>query len=164
MLDPLSEIFKHNLWANVRLLDVCEHLDDAQLERTVVGTYGSIRDTWVHLVAAEGRYVALLSDRQPDQNFGERTGFTSWEDLRVRVRQSSTTLIAIAKDFDAARVLRGMYRGEVHAYPAIVPMIQAINHATEHRVHIAVILTQLVDAGRNTPSVTLLMDAPCRSI
>jgi uncharacterized damage-inducible protein DinB len=54
MTDPLSEIFKHSLWANMRLLDVCEQLDDAQLERTVVGTYGSIRDTWVHLSPPRG--------------------------------------------------------------------------------------------------------------
>ncbi len=141
MTDPFSEIF--NLWANLHLLDVCAHLADAQLERTLVGTYGSIRDTWVHLVAAEGRYVAVLSDRPPDQSFGERTGFTSWEDLRARGRQSGEGLIAIAEDFDASRVLRGSYRGEVHAMLAMVPMIQAINHATEHRVHIATILTHL---------------------
>ena len=143
MADLFSELFKHSLWANLRLLDVCERLDDAQLERTVVGTYGSIRDTWVHLVAAEGRYVALLSDRQPDQSFGERTGFTTWEDLRERARHSGEGLITIASDFDAARVLRGIRSGEAYALPAIVPMIQAINHATEHRVHIAAILTQL---------------------
>jgi hypothetical protein len=94
-------------------------------------------------LAAERRYVALLSDRQPDQSFGERTGFTTWEDLRERVRQSSEGLIAIAEDFDASLVLRGIYRGEAYAIPAMVPMLQAINHATEHRVHIAVILTQL---------------------
>lgn len=143
MTDLLSELFKHNLWANLRLIDVCERLDDAQLERTVVGTYGSIRDTCVHLVAAEGRYVARLSDRQPDQSFGERTGFSSWEDLRERARQSGEGLIAIAQDFDASRVLRGIRDGEAYAIPAMVPMIQAINHATEHRVHIAAILTQL---------------------
>ena len=143
MTDLFSELFKHNMWANLRLLEACEQLNDAQLERKFVATYSSIRDTWVHLVAAEGRYVALLSDRQPDQSFGERTGFTSWEDLRERVRQSGEGLIAIAEDFDASRMLRGTYRGETHAYAAIVPMIQVINHETEHRVHIAVILTQL---------------------
>ena len=143
MADLFSELFKHSLWANLHLLDTCERLDDVQLARTAVGTYGSIRDTWVHLVAAEGRYVALLNDRQPDQSFGERTGFTSWEDLRERARRSGAELIAIARDFDAARVLRGVRGGEPYALPAVVPMIQAINHATEHRVHIAAILTQL---------------------
>jgi uncharacterized damage-inducible protein DinB len=143
MTDLFSELFKHNLWANLRLLDVCERLDDAQLERTVVGTYGSIRDTWVHLVAAEGGYVALLSERQPDRSYSERTAFTSWEDLRERARQSGDGLITIAEGFDTSRVLREIDGSEVYTYPAVVPMIQAINHATEHRIHIAAILTQL---------------------
>ncbi len=143
MTDALSELFKHNRWANLRLLDVCERLDNTQLERTVVGTYGSIRDTFLHLVAAEGRYVALLSDQVPDRTFGERTGFTNWDDLRERAQQSGEALIAIAEDFDAAHVLRGVRNGEPYVMSALVPMIQAINHATEHRVHIAAILTEV---------------------
>ncbi len=143
MNSPFRELFKHNLWANLRLLDVCERLDDTQLDRTVVGTYGSIRNTFVHLVAAEGRYVDLLGDREHDRSFSERTGFSTWQEARDRARQSGEALILIAEDFDAARVLRGIRQGEPYELPAIVPMLQAINHATEHRVHIAVILTQL---------------------
>ena len=142
MTSALSELFTHNLWANLRLLDVCEWLDQVQLDATVPGTYGSIRDTLIHLLAAEGRYVALLSDRQPDQRFNARTGFPGWEELRVRARQSGEALIAIAEDFDASRVLRGTRGGEAYAIPAVVPIVQAINHATEHRVQIATILTQ----------------------
>ncbi len=142
MTSALSELFKHNLWANLRLLDVCAGLDEAGLAAGVPGTYGSLRDTFVHLVAAEGRYVALLSDRQPDQSFNERTGFPGWEALRERARHSGEALIAIAQDFDAARVLRGTRNGEAYELPAVVPMLQAINHATEHRTHIATILTQ----------------------
>ena len=143
MPNILNELFKHNLWANVRLLEVCEQLDDAHLERTVAGTYGSLRATWVHLVAAEGRYVALLSDQQPDQSLSERSGFSSWADLRARAQHSGERLIAMTENFDASRVLRGIRNGEAYAVPAVVPMIQAINHATEHRVHITTILTQL---------------------
>ena len=150
MADALSELFKHNRWANLRLLDVCEQLDATQLERTVVGTYGSIRDTFLHLVAAEGRYVALLSDQQPDQTFGERIGFTNWEDLRERARQSGEALITMAEGFDASRVLRGVRNGEPYVMSALVPMLQAINHATEHRVHMASILTQ---AGIEPPNL-----------
>ncbi|MDP9317315.1 MAG: damage-inducible protein DinB [Chloroflexota bacterium] len=143
MPNLLSELFKHNLWANLRLLDACARLEDAQLERKVAGTYGSLSDTWVHLVAAEGRYVALLSDQQPDQSFSEHTGFLGWADLGERAQHSGERLIALAENFDASRVLRGIRNGESFAIPAVVPMIQAINHATEHRVHIATILTQL---------------------
>lgn len=142
MTSALTELYKHNLWANLHLLDVCAGLDEAQLDATVPGTYGSIRDTLLHLFAAEGRYVARLSGREPDQSFGEQAGFPGWEQLRERARQSGEALIAISENFDASRILRGTYRGEAYAIPAVVPMIQAINHATEHRVHIATILTQ----------------------
>ena len=142
MANGLTELFKHNLWANLHLLDVCARLDEAHLDATVPGTYGSIRDTLIHLFAAEARYVALLSDRQPDQSFNERTGFPGWEQVRERARQSGEALIAISENFDASRVLRGTRNGESYAISALVPVIQAINHATEHRVHIATILTQ----------------------
>ena len=142
MTSAYSELYKHNLWANLRLLDVCARLDEAQLDAGLPGTYGSIRDTLIHLLSAEARYVALLSDRQPDQRFNERAGFPGWQELRERARQSGEALIAIAEDFDGARVLRGTRRGEAFAIPAVVPMVQAINHATEHRTHVTTILTQ----------------------
>ena len=137
----LVELFKHNLWANLRLLDVCAGLDATQLDATAPGTYGSIRDTLVHLFGAEGRYVALLHSQSPDPTFGERVGFPGWEELRCRATQSGEALIQIAEDFDAARVLRGTRGGEAYELPAVVPMVQAINHATEHRAHIATILS-----------------------
>ncbi|HSH80583.1 MAG TPA: DinB family protein [Herpetosiphonaceae bacterium] len=142
MTNALSELYKHNLWANLRLLDVCAPRDEPRLDATVPGTRGSIRDTFLHLVAAEGRYVALLSGTQPDPSLNERAGFPGWEALRERARQSGEALIAIAEDFDAARVLRDTRGGEAYAIPAVVPMLQAINHGTEHRTHIATILTQ----------------------
>ncbi len=137
----LAELYKHNLWANLRLLEVCTGLDAAQLDATAPGTYGSIRDTLVHLFGAEARYVALLHSRPPDPTFGERVGFPGWEELRRRARQSGEELIRIAEEFDPSRVLRGMRGGEAYELPAVVPMVQAINHATEHRAHIATILT-----------------------
>lgn len=142
MTSAFTEFFKHNLWANLHLLDVCTGLTEAQIDATVPGTYGSIRDTFMHLIAAEERYVALLSERQPDHSFNERVGFPGWEQLRERARQSGEELIAIAEDFDPSRVLRGNRQGEPYQLPAVVPMLQAINHATEHRAHVATILTQ----------------------
>ncbi len=62
-------------------------------------------------------------------------------ELRRRARQSGEELIRIAEAFDASRVLRGTRGGEAYELLAVVPMVQAINHATEHRAHIATILT-----------------------
>ena len=34
----IVELFRHNLWANLRLLEACESLTPAQLQATAVGT------------------------------------------------------------------------------------------------------------------------------
>ena len=142
MTSAFAELFKHNLWANLRVLDLCSTLGHDMQDATAVGTYGSIRDTFLHLIAAEGRYVALLNNREPDRAFGERTSFPGWDELRARAQKSGQELIDIADDFDSSRVLRGVRNGKAYQLPAVVPMLQAINHATEHRAHVATILTQ----------------------
>jgi uncharacterized damage-inducible protein DinB len=60
------DFYRHNLWANLRLLDACASLTDEQLDAGVPGTYGPIRDTLVHLVRAESGYVARLTETEPD--------------------------------------------------------------------------------------------------
>ena len=44
MTTGLPDFFKYNLWANLRLLDACEQLSDAQLNATTTGTFGSVRE------------------------------------------------------------------------------------------------------------------------
>lgn len=36
MTSLVMELFKHNLWANLRLFDACEQLDDVQLGRQLL--------------------------------------------------------------------------------------------------------------------------------
>jgi uncharacterized damage-inducible protein DinB len=38
--DTLTTLFRHNLWANLRLLEQCAGLTDDQLKATAAGTYG----------------------------------------------------------------------------------------------------------------------------
>jgi uncharacterized damage-inducible protein DinB len=53
MTTGLPDFFTYKLWANLRLLDTCAHLSDAQLDATTRGTFGSVRETLLHLFAAE---------------------------------------------------------------------------------------------------------------
>ena len=60
MTAGLPDFFKHNLWANLRLLDACEQLSDAQLDATTKGVYGSVRETLRHLFSSEEGYAWRL--------------------------------------------------------------------------------------------------------
>jgi uncharacterized damage-inducible protein DinB len=142
MSTGLVDFYKHNLWANQGLLDACAQLTDEQLHASAPGTYGPIRDTLVHLFRAEDSYLARLTDRQPEDRLkvGEFPGI---EALREHARRSGEGLIAVAETADPARVVRGTYRGEPYELPVMVPLMQAIHHATDHRGQIATALSQM---------------------
>jgi len=142
MSTALVELFRHNLWANLRLLDACSRLPDEQLDASAPGTYGRVRDTLVHLLAAEERYVTLLGGQQPEHPLREADGFPGWEELRRRALHSGEALVALAESVDPTRILRGERGGKPYAIPAVVPLMQAINHATEHRAHVVTVLSQ----------------------
>ncbi|MEZ4522752.1 MAG: DinB family protein [Thermomicrobiales bacterium] len=61
MSDHLVDMFRHNRWANLRILDWCAGLDDDLLDSSAPGTFGDARRTLVHLVGAEERYVEYLT-------------------------------------------------------------------------------------------------------
>ena len=138
----LAALYKHNAWANLRLIDACAELTDEQLDASAVGTYGRLRDTLIHLFAAQERYVALLSGEENPNPLREDAPFPGFGELRERARASSDALTARAERFQADHVLRGVRRGQPYAIPASIVLIQAINHATEHRAHVATILSQ----------------------
>lgn len=142
MNEALAEYFKHNLWANQRLLDACATLTDEQLDASVVGTYGSVRDTIGHLVGAERRYVERLKEQEPDDTVHESKGFPGFDVLRESTRRSGEELVSIAEQFDPKQILKGTWRGEPYEMKAVIVLVQAINHATEHRAHIATIVSQ----------------------
>ncbi|HEY3079898.1 MAG TPA: DinB family protein [Chloroflexota bacterium] len=142
MSDLLVELYRHNLWANLRTADACAGLSDAQLDATVHGTAGSIRATLLHIAGAEQRYVNLLGGPPLAQRLHERDGWPGFEAFRTGLQQSGQALVGIAATADPARVLTATYQGNVQSLPISTVMIQVINHATEHRSHVATILTQ----------------------
>ena len=142
MATVIADFFKFNLWANLRVLDACAGIDDAQLDATVRGTFGSVRETLVHIVAAEEGYVQRFTGQRLEPALHKDDPFQGFDELRRRVRQSGEGLIAIAEQFDAAQVLHLSYQGQLYDVPAIFVLIQAINHATDHRSQVATVLSQ----------------------
>jgi uncharacterized damage-inducible protein DinB len=64
----LTELFRHNLWANLGIVDCCLAVPESVLEASVPGTFGSIRNTLTHIAGAEGRYLAVLTGGPEQRN------------------------------------------------------------------------------------------------
>lgn len=143
MSSAFVEMFKHNLWANMKVLNACAEMSDKQLDAEFPGTYGSIRNTLLHIFGAEERYVASLQG-QPRPPSRERAGFTGFDDLRSAATMSGEALIQIAER-DAPMEMLKRVKGDGTPFEVAntILLTQAINHATEHRAHINTVRTHL---------------------
>jgi uncharacterized damage-inducible protein DinB len=139
----LTSLFRHNLWANLRLLDFCAGLSDAQLETGMVGAYGSIRKTLLHLVRAETGYVR----RSTGKAFGpplQLDHFPGFDALKDAARWAGDELAKLALSTRTEDLIRESPPNESAVeYPVSGLLLQAINHSTEHRTQVSAIITQL---------------------
>ncbi|RIK42270.1 MAG: hypothetical protein DCC58_11255 [Chloroflexi bacterium] len=142
MSENLVELCRHNAWANERLFAACEGLSEAQLDATLSGTFGSIRDTLLHIVGAQERFVTALAEAGPVLVFREREPFPGVAALREIARNSSAALGELAAQAQPGATATTPHRGVYYTLPVWLLLLQALTHATEHRTQVAAILTQ----------------------
>jgi uncharacterized damage-inducible protein DinB len=65
----LVEFVLYNQWANQQLLSLCMKLDAELLSAKILGTYGSILDTFVHLLRAEAGFLQRIHGTGPQPAF-----------------------------------------------------------------------------------------------
>jgi uncharacterized damage-inducible protein DinB len=146
----LTELFRHNRWANTTLIDFCAALPDDVLETTVPGTYGEILKTFAHVAGAEERYLAALTGGPERRNPTLEQTDPDLATVREHLRQSSEALIDFAGRVEGDPTLTVTWHGETYEMPVSLFLVQAINHATDHRTQIKTALTQ---AGIEPPEL-----------
>jgi len=143
----LETLFRHNLWANLELLAVCATLSEEQLQTVVPGVYGSIGDTWQHLVHAERSYFTRISTGQRYRWPDEGAPPLTFAEMAESLRHTGEGLITWAPKVQTTdRVEVHWDNGPIQRpvqVPKAVILTQAINHATEHRAQIMATLTHL---------------------
>lgn len=141
MTTGLPDFFRYNIWANLRLLHVCADLPDAHLDAPAQGTFGTLRETLLHLFASEEGYVQALTGRSPTPRLTEDMPFPGFATLLQRAERSGQELIRIAEQGNLSQVLH--LDGGTYDASAMVVLIQAINHAIDHRSQISTLLSLL---------------------
>lgn len=137
----MNLLFRHHLWANLRLLDACAELDNTVLDAPVSGIFDSIRSILTHLVSAEESYLARLLGSQPSDIFGRGTA-PSIAELRMRAKNSGEGLMQVVREVDTLSSICINSDGKTWQVPAGIALTQAINHATEHRTEVVMLLLQ----------------------
>ncbi len=143
MNSALVELFRQNRWANLCLLDLCAGLDEEVLQAGLPGTFGPVHETLEHIVAAEENYLHRLRTGQRHPSEEAPDVLPSIAELRERVGRSGDGLIEVAERFHTGMAYPMEWEdGKTYEVPAEVVLVQAINHATEHRSQVLTILTQ----------------------
>jgi uncharacterized damage-inducible protein DinB len=142
MSEVFIDLYKHHLWANQQLLEVCESLEDEALEAHAVGTYGTVRDTLVHLLAAESRYLGAMTRTGEPVGAPKEGSFPGIPELKRHATSQGEQLLGLAERVAANDTITVERRGRTLEIPISIFFAQAINHATEHRAHVCTALTQ----------------------
>jgi uncharacterized damage-inducible protein DinB len=141
--DTLTTFFKHHLWANMVLLERCAQLTDEQLDTTVVGTYGTIRDTLQHITRAEQGYFNRVSTGQPLIRPDNEPQMTLAE-ITESLQKTGTGFIELAAKIPADDTVQMKWQdGKMYDVPKSIIINQALYHGIEHRAQIMVIMTQV---------------------
>jgi uncharacterized damage-inducible protein DinB len=140
--DLLTTLFSHNLWANQRMLEECAKLSEEQLDATLEGTYGTIRDTLEHIVKAEQGYFSRVSAGERYQRPENEPQMTIQE-MKDALEKTGKGFIEWAGKVGAEDTVEIDWDGVMRDVPKTTLLTQVINHATEHRSQIMTIMTQM---------------------
>jgi uncharacterized damage-inducible protein DinB len=136
----LEKLFEHNNWANLRIIQACSTLSDEQLDaEPQSATKGSIRRTLLHLVTSQRGYLSLLTlpvEARPNTP-------PAFAELQESARISGEGLLALARDEPSQHLKTQLRTTDGYFVEPWVVMVQAINHATEHREQIKSMLSSL---------------------
>jgi len=136
----LVRLFEHNNWANLRVIQACAALTDEQLDaEPQSATFTSIRLTLLHLVAAQQGYLSLLTVPA-----GARADVSlAFAELQQSASLSGEGLLSLARGESRTPLETPLDTADGYVVEPWVVVVQAINHATEHREQIKSMLTAL---------------------
>ena len=146
MLAELLDLLAYNRWAHERTLAASARVSKDDYERTVGGSFPSLRATLEHLLLAEGiwltRWRGDARGTPPDL-----TGVNDVHALRERwvaLWKEQWRFFGGLKEDDLARKIATITRSGITAQPALADTIKhLVNHGSYHRGQAATLIRRL---------------------
>ncbi len=138
----LVEFIRYNIWANQQVLAACKDVSESQLMAKIPGAYGSIRETFGHLLRAEADYINRITGTRPQPPFKWEDGPTLGEMSAFAVPVGEAFMDVIQR-IPPTQMVREEENGLTLDYQARQLFMQVINHGIEHRTNITTLLSSL---------------------
>ncbi len=142
----IRTLYAYNAWANRRILDTAAQLTPEQLKAPGRASFDSVHATLVHTMSAQWMWLSRWQGLSPKAML-DPAEFAGLADIRERWQQIEQETQLLLDKLDEAvleqDVLYTNTKGQQWAYPLWQLMLHQVNHATQHRSEIAMILTEL---------------------
>jgi uncharacterized damage-inducible protein DinB len=145
LVDAIRLMYDYNTWANERIMARVSELTPEQYVAPGSASFSSVRDTLVHTLWAQALW---LSRWQGGPNFPwyDPNEYHDLATLRTRWRELDAKTHAFVAGLDDAALNETIHyrnsKGEPMSYPLWQIMLHQVNHGTQHRSEVAVLLTE----------------------
>ncbi|MEE9289168.1 MAG: DinB family protein [Bacteroidota bacterium] len=145
-MNRIRALYEYNRWANGRVLDAASTLNPRDFTKNLGSSYGSVRDTLVHVLSAEWIWLKRWKGISPEamlvpSDFPTTSSLrTRWADVEREQVEFVSELTQEATEMVVAYVNT---EGESWNYPLWQLLQHVVNHSTYHRGQITTMLRQL---------------------
>jgi len=166
--DDIALLYQYDRWANNRVLEACSPISTEQFTRDLGGSFCSVRDTFVHIMAGEWGWIQYWRAPSPDAAFvaemmaRRKVLFdpNMYPDLAavrqkwVEVEREQLEFIQLVSD----ERLQQLIPVRTAEMKLIYLMQHVANHSTYHRGQIALMMRQLGAVPQATDFHVFMME------
>jgi uncharacterized damage-inducible protein DinB len=144
-VSDLKRLYDYNSWANRKLLSVVSQLSQDEFTRSVAGSYGSVRNTLVHVVSAEWGWLDRCGGqaRGPRLNPVDYPTAESLIETWGRVEGYMRDFLSALNDEDLARDIEFSFGGPKSVVSVGDLLSHGVVHSVHHRGQVALLLRLL---------------------
>lgn len=167
--DEIQLLYEFDRWANNRVLRAAAALNAEEFTRDLSGSFGSVRDTLLHIIGSEWAWLACWKEQSPSSEFvtelvwAQRDALfhaSAFPDLAAvqlkwtQIERDQVEFVNQVTDESLGRMLpvRTTQISLAHL------MQHLANHSTYHRGQVALMMRQLGAAPLTTDFAMFLME------
>ena len=144
-LSDIKTLYNYNSWANNRLMNVLETLNEEQFTKDLSSSHGGVQGTLAHILASHEMWLSRWQGSPKKTTIDEEkptflTAKQFWNDMQ----QKFSSFIVGLSDADLQKSISYTNtKGESYTTPLWQMMLQVVTHAMYHRGQIVTMLRQL---------------------
>jgi uncharacterized damage-inducible protein DinB len=145
-LSTLRELFAFSRWANAKSVESVTPLDQEELDRSIGGSFGSVRGTLVHMYGADWVWLERLHGRSPGA-LPDADELATLDVLRAKWLKVEDARDAYLAKLTPERLAEPLsytaFDGKSFTRRLGDALFHCANHGTYHRGQIATLVRQL---------------------